>query len=178
MGLAPFVTAAVAFVGVGFTAAGASQWDLTSVPAINGSVAYLVEKKGEYGLAIRALEGGHVRLLPWPTWRVPEWSPDGTQFAYVDDRSLAVVSADNGGTLAVARLGPGLGELEWSPDGSLVGVTRSVNCGEEQRAEDVGLHIVSVETGACPVAPSAPDRLSAAQDELRTALFPALVASR
>jgi Tol biopolymer transport system component len=49
------------------------------------------------------------------------WSPDGSQVAFVRDRSIAVMSADGSAQLV---LGPGL-EPAWSPDGRRIAFSRN-----------------------------------------------------
>jgi dipeptidyl aminopeptidase/acylaminoacyl peptidase len=83
-------------------------------------------------------DGGEARQLTWngERNRGGRWSPDGTQIAFVSDRSggkgkekgasLCILSLAGGGEAReIARHRQGLGDLAWSPDGSQIAYTAS-----------------------------------------------------
>lgn len=66
--------------------------------------------------------------------RMPRWSPDGKQIAYITDRSggnnLWVISADTRDTVQLSKTTDDMYiSPTWSPDGKYVAVTRSVSGG-------------------------------------------------
>lgn len=67
--------------------------------------------------------------------RSPQWSPNGSRIAYVEESSLQVVDSDGG---SARELGRGKYEPRWSPDGSRIAF----------QGHDDQLHVVDVTSGA------------------------------
>lgn len=91
----------------------------------DGLVLACVTKQGEeFELFTLATSGGTPRPLVRIASKavVPQWSPDGSQLAYADGKSIYVISAAAGKPRELAHLDRGWEEwtVRWSPDGKYI----------------------------------------------------------
>ncbi|MCC6791249.1 MAG: PD40 domain-containing protein, partial [Thermomicrobiales bacterium] len=82
---------------------------------------------------IAGIDGGGPRPFTSSSSKdtAPRWSPDGTQLAFLSDRSgttqLHVIPCDGGEARQISDLKHGVTDPLWSPDGSWIAVTSKID---------------------------------------------------
>lgn len=98
---------------------------LASHVGTNGEIAFWVFNKGQIQAVLPDGSGRVLIAGGGAAVRDPAWSPDGTQIAYVSDKSLMVANPDGTSTHEVVGAGDGIGWLvspSWSGDGTQIAV--------------------------------------------------------
>ena len=126
---------------------------LATHPGTNGKIAFWVFNKGQVKAVEpdgsgRILIAGDSLVAGSGPFRDPAWSPDGTQIAYVANKSLMVASADGTNATEIAGSGSGvefgwLVSPSWSGDGTQIAVLSHIKGTEGGRVT-----IVSVADGS------------------------------
>ncbi|CAN5290465.1 S9 family peptidase [soil metagenome] len=108
------------------------------------SVTTIEKEKNDYrsSIFVSAIDGSHQRRLTTADAKDsrPAWSPDGSQLAFLSNRSekpqIWIIRADGGEAWKASDLDEGVNSFEWSPDGSsFVAVSKSIEKHEMEKDE-------------------------------------------
>lgn len=106
-------------------------------------VTYADQEKDGYRSQIHMLDVASGQTYPFTAGshrdQAPLWSPDGSQLAFVSNRSgknqIWVIDTAGGEARQLTKLAAGVSGPAWSPDGRLMAFTARVKAGEELETE-------------------------------------------